>query len=50
MRTLATLDSVLEGLEVGEPVDEALKGRLQEVRDALEDVLERFEREVEGAA
>jgi hypothetical protein len=48
--TLATLDSVLEGLEVGEPVDEALKGRLQEVRDALEDVLERFEREVEGTA
>jgi exonuclease VII small subunit len=48
--TLATLDSVLEGLEVGEPVDEALKGRLQEVRDALEDVLERSEREVEGAA
>jgi exonuclease VII small subunit len=48
--TLATLDSVLERLEVGEPVDEALKGRLQEVRDALEDVLERFEREVEGTA
>ena len=48
--TLATLDPVLEGLEVGEPVDEALKGRLQEVRDALEDVLERSEREVEGAA
>src|ERR687898_651603 len=48
--TLATLDSVLEGLEVGEPVDEALRGRLQEVRDALEDVLERSEREVEGAA
>jgi exonuclease VII small subunit len=48
--TLATLDSVLEGLEVGEPVEEALRGRLQEVRDALEDVLERSEREVEGAA
>jgi len=48
--TLATLDSVLEGLEVGEPVDETLRGRLQEVRDALEDVLERSEREVEGAA
>jgi hypothetical protein len=42
--TLATLDSVLEGLGVGEPVDEALRGRLQEVRDALEDVLERSER------
>jgi hypothetical protein len=48
--SLATLDSVLEGLEVGDTVDEALKGRLQEVRDALEDVLERSEREVEGAA
>jgi hypothetical protein len=48
--TLATLDSVLEGLEVGEPVEEAIRGRLQEVRDALEDVLERSEREVEGAA
>jgi hypothetical protein len=42
--TLATLDSVLEGLGVGEPVDEALRGRLQEVRDVLEDVLERSER------
>src|SRR5918997_6648829 len=48
--TLATLDSVLEGLEVGDTVDEELRGRLQEVRDALEDVLERSEREVEGAA
>src|SRR5215208_5279912 len=48
--TLATLDSALEGLEVGNTVDEALRGRLQEVRDALEDVLERSEREVEGAA
>jgi hypothetical protein len=35
---------------VGEPVDEALRGRLQEVRDALEDVLGRSESEVEGAA
>src|SRR5215203_4270795 len=48
--TLATFDSALEGLEVGDAVDEALRGRLQEVRDALEDVLERTEREVEGAA
>ena len=47
--TLATLDSALESLEVGEPVDKALRGRLQEVRDALEDVLERSESEVEGA-
>ncbi len=47
--TLSTLDSALEGLEVGDTVDEALRGRLQEVRDALENVLERSER-VEGAA
>jgi hypothetical protein len=48
--TLATLDSVFEGLEVGEPVEEATRGRLQEVREALEEILERSEREVEGAA
>src|SRR5215213_11219462 len=48
--TLATLDEALEGLEVGDTVDEALRGRLDEVRDALEDVLERTESEVEGAA
>jgi exonuclease VII small subunit len=48
--SLATLDSALEGLEVGDTVDEVLRSRLQEVRDALEDVLERSEREVEGAA
>ena len=48
--TLAALDSVLEGLEVGETVDEVLRGRLQEVRDTLEDILERSERGVEGAA
>jgi hypothetical protein len=46
--TLGTLDSALEGLEVGETVDEALVGRLGEVRTALEDVLERTERGVEG--
>jgi hypothetical protein len=48
--TLSTLDSALEGLEVGDTVDEALRGRLQGVRDALEDVLERSERGGEGAA
>jgi hypothetical protein len=48
--TLSTLDSALEGLEVGDTVDEVLRGRLQEVRDTLEDILERSEREVEGAA
>src|SRR5215204_1765605 len=48
--TLGTLDSVLEDLEVGETVDEALLGSLGEVRAALEDVLERTEGAVEGAA
>jgi hypothetical protein len=48
--TLANLDSVLEGLEVGDTVDEALRGRLQEVRDTLEEILERSERGIEGAA
>src|SRR5919112_1682677 len=47
--TLGTLDTALEGLEVGETVDEALLGRLGEVRTALEDVLERTERGVEEA-
>ena len=48
--TLATLDSALEGLEVGDTVDEVLRGRLQEVRDSLDNILERSERGVEGAA
>ncbi|MBA3425714.1 MAG: hypothetical protein H0U04_14490 [Rubrobacter sp.] len=48
--SLATLDSALEGLEVGDTVDEALRGRLQGVRDALEDVLERSEGGVEEAS
>jgi hypothetical protein len=48
--TLGTLDSALEGLEVGDTVDEALLGSLGEVRTALEDVLERSHRAVEGAA
>jgi hypothetical protein len=46
--TLGTLDSALEGLEVGDTVDEALVGRLEEVRSDLGDVLERAERGVEG--
>src|SRR5215207_9972359 len=46
--SLGTLDSALEGLEVGDTVDEALVGSLGEVRTALEDVLERTERGVEG--
>jgi hypothetical protein len=50
--TLATLDSALEGLEVGDTVDEVLRGRLQTVCDTLEDILGRLgrsERGVEGA-
>ena len=48
--TLGTLGDVLEGLEVGDTVDEVLKERLEEVRATLEEILERSEREVEGAA
>src|SRR5215218_2729084 len=47
--TLGALDSVLEGLEVGDTVDEALLGSLGEVRTALEDVLERSDSAVEEA-
>jgi hypothetical protein len=47
--TLSTLDSALEGLEVGDTVDEALLGSLGEVRTALEDVLERTEGAVQEA-
>src|SRR5918993_899551 len=45
--TLGTLDSALEGLRVGDTVDEALLGTLGEVKTALEDVLERSDRAVE---
>ncbi len=48
--TLGTLNEVLEGLEVGDTVDEALRGRLEEVRSTLEEILERSERGVEGEA
>jgi hypothetical protein len=47
--TLGTLDSALDGLEVGDTVDEALLERLGEVRTALEDVLDRTEGAVEEA-
>ena len=36
---LGALENVLGDLEVGGTVDEALKGRLEEVRDTLQDVL-----------
>jgi hypothetical protein len=41
--TQATLEEVLEGLQVGDTVDEALRGRLDEVRTAIADLLERSE-------
>jgi pyruvate/2-oxoglutarate dehydrogenase complex dihydrolipoamide acyltransferase (E2) component len=37
----AELDNVLEGLEVGDTVDELLKGRLEDIRTGLEQSLER---------
>jgi len=43
----ATLSEVLEGLEVGGTVDEALRGRLEEIRATLDDILQRRE-EVTG--
>jgi hypothetical protein len=36
-----TLAQALEGLEVGDTVDEALRGRLEEVRSTLDEILER---------
>jgi hypothetical protein len=36
-----TLADILEELEVGDTVDEALRGRLEEVRGALDEILER---------
>ena len=42
---LGTLNEVLEGLEVGDTVDEALRGRLEEIGANLEEILERQEGE-----
>ena len=36
---LGTLEGALEGLEVGGTVDELLKGRLEDVRDTLQEIL-----------
>src|ERR671916_878226 len=47
--TVGTLDSALEGLEVGDTVDEALLGSLGEVRTAMEDVLDRSDRAAQEA-
>ena len=37
----SALDEISEGLEVGDTVDEALKGRLEEISSNLEGALER---------
>jgi hypothetical protein len=47
--TLGTLNEVLEGLEVEDTVDEVLRGRLEEVRSTLEEILERSERGGRGS-
>jgi hypothetical protein len=44
----ATLTELLEGLEVGDTVDEALRTSLEEVRTTLEDILAREEAEGGG--
>ena len=47
---LGTLEGALEGLEVGDTVDELLKGRLKDVRDTLQKVLSQAGEQVEGGA
>ena len=37
---LGTLENVLGGLEVGDTVDELLKGRLEDARDTLKELLD----------
>ena len=46
---LGTIEGVLEGLEVGDTVDELLKGRIEDVRDTLQDVLDQAGEHSEGA-
>ncbi len=47
---LGTLEGALDGLEVGGTVDELLKGRLEDVRDTLQEVLSQAGEQVEGGA
>jgi hypothetical protein len=47
---LGALESVLGELEVGGTVDELLKGRLEEVRDTLQDILSQVGEQAQGAA
>src|ERR671912_2766049 len=44
---LGTLEGALEGLEVGDTVDELLKGRLEDIRDTLQEVLSQAGEQVE---
>ena len=44
---LGTLEGALEDLEVGDTVDELLKGRLEDVRDTLQEVLSQAGEQVE---
>ena len=44
----AALTEILEGLEVGETVDEQLRDSLEKVRDSLEELVERQENGDEG--
>lgn len=46
---LGTLEGALESLDVGDTVDEVLKGRLEELRDALQEVLDQAEAQVQDA-
>jgi hypothetical protein len=46
---LATLEGALGSLEVGDTVDEALKGSLEDVRDTLQDVLDQADQAGEQA-
>jgi hypothetical protein len=47
---LGALESVLGDLDVGGTVDELLKGRLEEVRDTLQEVLDQVGDQAQGAA
>ena len=47
---LGTLEGALDGLEVGGTVDELLKGRLEDVRDTLQEVLSQAGEQAEGGA
>ena len=47
---VGTLENVLGSLDVGDTVDEALKGRLEDVRNTLQDVLDQAGAQAQDAA